>query len=162
MIEALIKYVKEGDTLIHVFTCEMYKVKQAFPSINQYTLEHINSGKEHKVNSNELKTYYDKIDSEDTPVEDKKGKKNESSKDGNSKNERVEHPSHYTWLKELCGIEVIDIARHMDFDLGNALKYILRAGHKNEEGLTNKEKMIEDLEKAIFYLKDKVCILKKN
>lgn len=72
MIEALIKYVKEGDTLIHVFTCEMYKVKQIFPSINQYTLEHINSGEEYKVNSNELKTYYYSIGSEDTPVEDKK------------------------------------------------------------------------------------------
>lgn len=77
-------------------------------------------------------------------------------------NERVNHPSHYTWLKNLCGIEVIDITRHMDFDLGNAIKYILRAGHKGEEGLTSKDKAIEDLEKAIFYLKDKICTLKKN
>ena len=46
---------------------------------------------------------------------------------------KVNHPSHYTWLKDKIGIEVIDITRHMDFDLGNAIKYILRAGHKTEE-----------------------------
>ena len=31
--------------------------------------------------------------------------------------DKVNHPSHYTWLKDLCGIEVIDIIRHMDFNL---------------------------------------------
>ena len=31
------------------------------------------------------------------------------------KNNRVEHPDYYTWLKETCGIEVIDIARRFDF-----------------------------------------------
>ncbi len=71
-------------------------------------------------------------------------------------NNRVEHPSHYTWLKEKCGIEVIDITRHMDFCLGNAIKYILRAGHKNEEGLKSNEKEIEDLKKAIWYINDKI------
>ena len=39
--------------------------------------------------------------------------------------DKVNHPSHYTWLKDLCGIEVIDITRHMDFNLGNSIKYIL-------------------------------------
>ena len=38
--------------------------------------------------------------------------------------DKVNHPSHYTWLKDKCGIEVIDITRHMDFNLGNAIKYI--------------------------------------
>ena len=47
--------------------------------------------------------------------------------------ERVEHPFHYTWLKSKCGIEVIDITRHMDFCLGNAVKYLLRAGHKKRK-----------------------------
>ena len=46
--------------------------------------------------------------------------------------DKVNHPSHYIWLKQLCGVEVIDITRHMDFDLGNAIKYILRCGHKEE------------------------------
>jgi hypothetical protein len=77
-------------------------------------------------------------------------------------NNRVYHPSHYTWLKELCGVEVIDITRHMDFDLGNAVKYILRQGHKHEEGMSDKEKAIEDLNKAIFYIKDKIKILKEE
>ena len=74
-------------------------------------------------------------------------------------NERVNHPSHYTWLKELCGIEVIDITRHMDFDLGNAIKYILRAGHKSEEGMSNNSKTVEDLKKAIWYVADKAAML---
>lgn len=76
------------------------------------------------------------------------------------KNDRVNHPSHYTWLKEKCGVEVIDITRHMDFDLGNVIKYVLRCGHKSEQGMTDLEKEIEDLEKAEFYLKDKIKILK--
>ena len=72
---------------------------------------------------------------------------------------KVDHPSHYTWLKDLCGIEVIDITRHLDFDLGNAIKYILRCGHKSENGYTDKEKTIEDLKKAIWYLNDKIKVL---
>jgi hypothetical protein len=80
----------------------------------------------------------------------------------NKTNDRVNHPSHYTWLKDLCGIEVIDITRHMDFDLGNATKYILRQGHKSEEGMSDKEKAIEDLKKAIWYIKDKIEMLKKE
>ena len=75
------------------------------------------------------------------------------------KGDRVNHPQHYTWLKDLCDIEVIDITRHMDFDLGNALKYILRAGHKSEEGMNSREKEIEDLKKAVFYLNDKIKML---
>lgn len=72
----------------------------------------------------------------------------------------VNHPSHYTWLKEKCGIEVIDITRHLDFNIGNAVKYLLRAGHKTEEGLSNKDKTIQDLEKAIWYITDKINQLK--
>lgn len=78
------------------------------------------------------------------------------------KEERVQHPSHYTWLKDLCGVEVIDITRHMDFDLGNATKYILRAGHKSEQGYSDKQKAIEDLEKAIFYIKDEIELIKSE
>ena len=79
----------------------------------------------------------------------------------NNFNDRVNHPPHYTWLKELCGIEVIDITRHMDFNLGNAIKYILRQGHKSEQGMSDKEKAIEDLKKAVFYLNDKIKMLEK-
>jgi hypothetical protein len=76
--------------------------------------------------------------------------------------DKVNHPSHYTWLKDLCGIEVIDITRHMDFDLGNAIKYILRSGHKSENGYTDKGKAIEDLEKAIWYIQDEIMLLLKE
>ena len=76
--------------------------------------------------------------------------------------ERIEHPRHYSYLKELCGIEVIDITRHLDFDLGNAIKYILRSGHKEESSMTNKEKEIEDLQKAIWYLNDKIKMIENE
>ena len=77
-------------------------------------------------------------------------------KDKEQNTDSVNHPSHYTWLKELCGIEVIDITRHMNFCCGCALKYILRAGHKKDARLTDTEKRIEDLNKAIWYLKDEI------
>ena len=86
--------------------------------------------------------------------------------DKGQKADNVNHPSHYTWLKELCGIEVIDITRHMNFNLGQVLKYILRLGHKEDNNFTYYEKILSDLHKAEYYLKkeiikiDKLC--KKN
>ena len=76
--------------------------------------------------------------------------------------DKVNHPSHYTWLKDLCGIEVIDITRHMDFNLGNSIKYILRSGHKKEEGYTDKQKTIEDLKKAVWYINDEINMLENK
>ena len=76
--------------------------------------------------------------------------------------DNVNHPSHYTWLKELCGIEVIDLTRHMDFCLGSAVKYILRCGHKSEQGMSDKDKAIEDLKKAAWYIEDKIKTLEKQ
>lgn len=76
--------------------------------------------------------------------------------------DNVNHPPHYTWLKDKCGIEVIDITRHMDFCLGNSIKYILRAGHKQEVSMSNKEKEIEDLKKAIWYINDRIKQLEKE
>lgn len=73
----------------------------------------------------------------------------------------VNHPSHYNWLKEKSGIEVIDITRWLDFDLGNAIKYILRSGHKEDSSMTIIDKTIEDLEKAIWYLQDEIKTLKE-
>lgn len=59
-------------------------------------------------------------------------------------NNTVDHPSHYTDGK----IEVIDFIedKHMNYHLGNAIKYISRAGKKNPD------KYAEDLQKAIWYL----------
>ena len=73
--------------------------------------------------------------------------------------DNVNHPSHYTWLKEKCDIEVIDITRHLDFDTGNAIKYLLRAGHKEDAALTPLEKQIEDFKKAAWYIDDKIKML---
>lgn len=81
--------------------------------------------------------------------------------DNKTSDDKVNHPSHYTWLKDKCGVEVIDITRHMDFNLGNSIKYILRSGHKKEEGYTNKQKTIEDLKKAIWYIEDEIKLLDK-
>jgi len=58
----------------------------------------------------------------------------------------VNHPKHY--CSHPSGVEVIEITRHMNFCLGNAIKYILRCDLKG--------KPIEDLEKAIFYLNDEI------
>lgn len=82
----------------------------------------------------------------------------------NSKKESedmVNHPSHYTWLKEKCGVEVIDITRHMNFDLGNAVKYILRAGKKCLKR-NERQAKIEDLQKAIWYINDEISRFTKN
>ena len=76
--------------------------------------------------------------------------------------DKINHPDHYTWLKEVAGIEVIDITRHMDFDLGSALKYILRAGRKHEAGMSNDDKRIEDLKKARWYLDDEIGRLERQ
>lgn len=74
----------------------------------------------------------------------------------------VNHPSHYTWLKDKCGIEVIDITRHLNFNKGNAIKYLLRSGYKSEEGYTDIQKEIEDLKKAIWYIKDEIKLLESK
>ena len=60
-------------------------------------------------------------------------------------NTAVNHPEHYN--KSDSGVETINIARHFDFDCGNALKYLMRFRYK--------QKPREDLEKAIWYLRDK-------
>lgn len=61
-------------------------------------------------------------------------------------NNPVNHPSHYT--AHPSGIEVIQITEHMNFCLGNAVKYILRCDHKG--------KPVEDLQKAIWYLQREI------
>ncbi|WP_198351674.1 DUF3310 domain-containing protein [Streptomyces typhae] len=55
----------------------------------------------------------------------------------------VNDPSHYTWLPD--GLEVIDIAELLSFSLGNVVKYVLRAGRKTDDPLT-------DLRKAAWYI----------
>ncbi len=72
----------------------------------------------------------------------------------------VNHPKHY--YQHPSGIECIDIVRHYDFNIGNVIKYIWRAGLKHEEGMNDRDKQIEDMEKAMFYLKDEIEMLKRK
>jgi hypothetical protein len=60
--------------------------------------------------------------------------------------DQVNHPYHYT--TDPSGVEAIEITRHRNFNIGNAIKYLWRAGIKDES------KHIEDLKKAIFYIQD--------
>lgn len=65
--------------------------------------------------------------------------------------EKVNHPKHYN----IGSIEVIDIIEDWDlnFNVGNVLKYVMRAKHKNGW---------EDLEKAKWYLIREIERMKVN
>lgn len=71
---------------------------------------------------------------------------------GHFNNDSVNHPSHYNKGK----IEVADFIadQKLNFDRGNAVKYVCRAGSKDPE------KEIQDLEKAIWYINHEIKILK--
>lgn len=79
---------------------------------------------------------------------------------------RVDHPSYYDNGAYIIidgikhSIECIDVIRNMPSWKGNAIKYLWREGSKQEEGLSNIDKEIEDLEKAVWYIKDKIESLK--
>lgn len=57
----------------------------------------------------------------------------------------VSHPSHYAdgWSN---GAEVIDITENLNFNRGNAVKYVARAGRKDAM------RTVEDLKKARWYI----------
>lgn len=63
----------------------------------------------------------------------------------------VNHPRHYT--EHPSGIECIQITEHMNFCLGNAVKYIWRAGLKSDNA-------VEDLQKAHWYIEREIERLK--
>lgn len=69
-------------------------------------------------------------------------------------NDAVEHPAHYTSGK----IEVIDYIEDQNFPyhLGNAIKYISRAGKKDPE------KTVEDLQKAVWYINRYIGLLQQD
>ncbi len=66
--------------------------------------------------------------------------------------EKVNHPSHYNKGK----FEVIDVVEdwNMNFSRGNAIKYIARAGAKDDE--------IQDLKKALWYINREIERLTKE
>ena len=75
--------------------------------------------------------------------------------------EKISSPNHYQGLNDLRVIDVID-RFNLNFSRGCAVKYVLRAGHKLEEGYTKEEKEIEDLEKAIWYITHEVNLIKER
>ena len=65
--------------------------------------------------------------------------------------EKVNHPAHYA--KHPSGIEAIQVTEWMNFNLGNAMKYLWRAGKKDDTVL--------DLLKAKWYIDREVRRIKK-
>lgn len=68
--------------------------------------------------------------------------------------EKINHPSHYNGGKIEC-IDYIEDQK-LNFNRGNAVKYIVRAGKKDPA------KEIEDLEKAVWYLNREIQLLKNS
>ncbi len=64
----------------------------------------------------------------------------------------VNHPPHYSGNPE--GIECIQVVRYMNFNIGNAVKYLWRAGKKGD--------YIQDLEKAVLYINDELNRVRKD
>ncbi len=71
----------------------------------------------------------------------------------NSKWLNVEHPPHYK--AHPSGVECIQITEHMSFCLGNAMKYIWRAGIKTDDP-------VHDLSKAVWYINREITKIEKN
>jgi hypothetical protein len=64
----------------------------------------------------------------------------------------VNHPPHYT--SHPSGIECIVVAEHMNFCVGNAIKYLWRAGQKGDA--------LEDLKKSKWYIEREISRLEKT
>jgi len=65
----------------------------------------------------------------------------------------VNHPPHYS--AHPSGVECITVTEHMGFCLGNAVKYIWRAGLKSDDAT-------EDLRKARWYLDREIARLEAD
>jgi hypothetical protein len=61
--------------------------------------------------------------------------------------DNVNHPKHYT--EHPSGVECIQVTEHMNFCIGNAVKYLWRAGLKHDDSL-------EDLRKARWYIEREI------
>ena len=69
------------------------------------------------------------------------------------KPEAVNHPAHY---QSKTGLEAIDVieAFELDFNLGNAAKYILRCGKKDAA--------VQELRKAIWYIEREINSIEES
>ena len=72
----------------------------------------------------------------------------------------INHPQHYTSGK----IEVIDFIedKGLNFNLGNVVKYVARAGHKKSSGKSVDAKALEDLKKARWYIEREIATREKG
>ena len=68
--------------------------------------------------------------------------------------EKVNHPVHYN--SHASGVECIEITRHHNFNIGNAIKYLWR------QGLKDGSMGLEDLEKAAWYIQDEIERVKEE
>lgn len=66
--------------------------------------------------------------------------------------EPVDHPAHYNGNPS--GVECIDVVEHMPFNVGNAVKYLWRAGLKGDA--------LEDLRKSIWYIEREIARLERG
>lgn len=73
--------------------------------------------------------------------------------------DKINNPKHYT--SHPSGIECIEISEHHNFCIGNAIKYLWRAGLKADAGKSGRDKLIEDLEKAVWYIQREIKRIKK-
>lgn len=69
--------------------------------------------------------------------------------DMNNGTDPVNHPDHYTTHES--GIECIQITEWMNFCVGNAIKYLWRAGQKGDH--------LQDLKKARWYVDREIARL---
>lgn len=76
----------------------------------------------------------------------KNGNRRSEVGDRKSKPDAVDHPRHYN--AHPSGVECIDVVEHMSFNVGNAMKYLWRADHKDAP--------IQDLEKAVWYIRREI------
>jgi hypothetical protein len=67
-------------------------------------------------------------------------------------NDNVNHPKHYT--SHPSGVECIEVTEHLNFCIGNAIKYLWRAGLKGEQ--------VEDLRKARWYIDREISRILNN
>lgn len=66
--------------------------------------------------------------------------------------DNVNHPPHYN--EHPSGVECIRITEHLNFCIGNAIKYLWRAGRKGDA--------VQDLRKAVWYIEREINRLQQN
>jgi len=66
----------------------------------------------------------------------------------------VNHPKHYN--SHPAGIEAITVIEHMPFNVGTAMKYLWRAGLKDQNPT------VQDLQKSVWYINREIERLEKG